>query len=356
MTPANDRALVPADNALTVGAAFDAAAAGGVFADYRARRAANTLRRQRADLAVFVDYLAAAQFFTLGTENPEDERKRAAAYLQAHAHAWAEITYGLVAGFPRWMLQQGYAIGSVNIRLVTVKVYAELAFNAGVLPESRYLRIKSIKTYAHKEAPNVDGQRVTDGIATRRGHKKAKSTAITRAQRQQLKDQPNTQQGRRDALLMCILLDHGLRCGEIARLEVSAFDLTEGTMTFYRPKVQKEQTHKLTRDALAAVRAYFQFDAPVMGRLLLSTTKGGTLTANPMTERAITKRVNYLGSKVGIEQLSAHDLRHSWATQAARNKTDPFALQEAGGWASLAMPRRYIDDAAIANENVDLGE
>ena len=42
----------------------------------------------------------------------------------------------------------------------------------------------------------------------------------------------------------------------IARLEVSAFDLTEGTMTFYRPKVQKEQTHKLTRDALAAVRAY----------------------------------------------------------------------------------------------------
>ena len=50
-----------------------------------------------------------------------------------------------------------------------------------------------------------------------------------------------------------------------------------------------------------------------------------------MTERAITKRVNYLGGKVGIERLSARDLRHSWATQAARNKTDPFALKRLAG-------------------------
>jgi hypothetical protein len=30
--------------------------------------------------------------------------------------------------------------------------------------------------------------------------------------------------------------------------------------------------------------------------------------------------------------------------------------QEAGGWSSLAMPRRYIAAAAIANEGVRLGE
>ena len=75
-----------------------------------------------------------------------------------------------------------------------------------------------------------------------------------------------------------------------------------------------------------------------------------------MSERALTKRVNYLGKRIGVEGLSAHDLRHSWATRAARNKTSAFALQDAGGWNSLAMPARYVEAAKIANEGVNLGE
>jgi hypothetical protein len=37
-----------------------------------------------------------------------------------------------------------------------------------------------------------------------------------------------------------------------------------------------------------------------------------------------------------------------------RHGTDPFTLQEAGGWSSLAMPRRYVADNEIANEGVIL--
>ncbi len=73
-----------------------------------------------------------------------------------------------------------------------------------------------------------------------------------------------------------------------------------------------------------------------------------------MGERAITKRVSALGEAFGLSALSAHDCRHAWATRAARNGTDPFALQEAGGWNSLAMPRRYVEAAKIANEGVIL--
>jgi hypothetical protein len=31
-------------------------------------------------------------------------------------------------------------------------------------------------------------------------------------------------------------------------------------------------------------------------------------------------------------------------------------LQEAGGWSSLAMPRRYVEENEIANEGVRLGQ
>ena len=48
------------------------------------------------------------------------------------------------------------------------------------------------------------------GLETRIGDKKAEAVTLTFEQAQQLKDQPDTAQGRRDALIMCVLLDHGL--------------------------------------------------------------------------------------------------------------------------------------------------
>ena len=56
---------------------------------------------------------------------------------------------------------------------------------------------------------------------------------------QALKQQPNTRQGRRDALIMGLLLDHGLRVSEMAILTSKAFDMKAGTFTFYHPKVNK---------------------------------------------------------------------------------------------------------------------
>ena len=84
---------------------------------------------------------------------------------------------------------------------------------------------------------------------------------------------------------------------------------------------------------------------------------GGQLRGNRgMTARAITDRVRTLGAAVGLAGLSAHDLRHYWATRAARNGTPIDRLQDAGGWSSPAMPLRYVEAAKIANQGVLLGD
>ncbi|MEO8393946.1 MAG: tyrosine-type recombinase/integrase [Chloroflexota bacterium] len=83
---------------------------------------------------------------------------------------------------------------------------------------------------------------------------------------------------------------------------------------------------------------------------------GDALGKVGMSERAITGRVKYLGKQIGVAGLSAHDLRHSWATRTARNHTDLKSLKDAGGCNSLVMPDRYIESARIANEGVQLGE
>lgn len=239
-------------------------------------------------------------------------------------------------------------MGSINVRLSTVKAYARLATKAGALSPEELAMIRTVAGYAHKEARRIDERRET----SRRGSKKSSAVRISQKQAKKLKAQPDTPQGRRDALLMCLLLDHGLRVGEVAKLQVSDIDLKAGEIRFLRPKVDKVQTHKLSADTLRALHAWFDSgDSPGTGSLLRGSRKGGALTNSGMTERSITERVRVLGEEVGLDGLSAHDCRHYWATYWAR-KVDVLRLQEAGGWSSLAMPRRYVEDSEIANEGM----
>ncbi len=330
-TPADDWALARA------GAIANAAASQGVFADYIARRSEETLRRQSADLRLFTNYLNEVGLSVNGD------------VFQFSAEPWRGMTWGIVEGFKRWMLDRGYAIGSVNVRLSTIKTYVKLAFKAGAIDASEHAMIRQVVGFSRRESKRVDQKRPT----TRLGIKKADPIRLTGEQAAELKSQPGTPQGRRDTLLMCLLLDHGLRCGEVAILKVENVDLQAGQLRFYRPKVDKEQIHRLTADTLQAAESWFASgDAPASGPLLRASRKGGELAEAGMTVRAITKRVRELGERIGIQNLSAHDCRHYWATHAARSGTDPFSLQEAGGWSSLAMPRRYVEDAKISNQGV----
>jgi integrase len=319
-------------------------AAASAFADYVGRKSDNTLEAQRADLATFAAYLCDA---TGGADCPAAEQ------LQTAPAAWHGVTHGLVAGFVQWMLRNEYAIASVNRKLSTVRVYAKLAAQAKVIDSTEATLIRGVAGYGGTEGKRQDEKRKGAGQATRNGRKKAQHVSLAADQVKALKTQPDTPQGRRDAIIMALLLDHGLRVGELALLEVTAFDLKAGTFTFYRPKVDKVQTHRMTPDTLRAVAAWLHTDAPAMGPLLRGSRKGGALTEPGMSERAITARVAELGAGLGVVGLSAHDCRHSWATRASKGK-DAFALRDAGGWNSLAMPSRYVEAATIANERIAL--
>jgi integrase len=320
------------------GKAANQAAARHRIADYRARRAEETLRRQTADLNLF------AAFLTSAGAPPAGE-------LDEDPAAWSGITWGLVEAFIKWQLQSGYAVASVNVRLSTIKTYARLAMQAGVVSTQEYALIRSVAGYSQKEQRRVDQRRELRRIGT----KKASPVTISPEQAQALKTQPDTPQGRRDSLLMALLLDHGLRVGELAALVVEELEITKGLLRFYRPKVGKEQIHRLSPDTMRALQAYAACgDLPAAGPLLRRSLKDGSLGEAGVSERGLTQRVCVLGEELGIAGLSAHDCRHFWATSAARHGTDPFSLQEAGGWSSLAMPRRYVEDNQVANEKVKL--
>jgi integrase len=316
-------------------------AAAATFADYRSRKAANTLDAQRSDLDTWAAFLCTA---TNGADCPTSDD------LATKPEAWQGVTWGLVSAFVQWMLKEGYAMSTVGRKLATVKKYCRLAVQAGAITVETGAMIRTVAGYHGKEAKRVDTQREK----TRQSTKKAEHTRIEPEQAAAMKAQPDTPQGRRDAVIMVLLLDHGLRVGELAGLAVTAFDLKAGTFTFYREKVGKFQTHRMTPDTKRAVATWLKNDALAMGSLLRASLKSGALGKSGMSARAVTERVTVLGAAIGLMGLSAHDCRHYWATRAASKGTDPFALRDAGGWSSLAMPSRYVEAATIANERVIL--
>ena len=201
-----------------IGQAANQAAAMTAFKDYQDRKAEQTTRRHKTDLNLFCEYL--------------NSKGIKAGDLFNDPGAWQGITWGLVKGFTLWMIKSGYAISSVNQRLSTVKIYSDLAAKAGIINPEGLAMIKSVSGYRGAEANNLNDKRIAAGIDTRIGYKKAQAVSITKEQARQLKTRENSPQGRRDSLLMCLLLDHGLRCGEVKILLVTDIDMGSGELRF----------------------------------------------------------------------------------------------------------------------------
>lgn len=323
-----------------VARAANDAAAGHVFADYRARKAESTLRTQAAALALWCDYLVAAG--ALGRK----QRLGAALFCQSAAQAWMGVSWGLVEGFAKWLLLQGYSVASVNNRLSTVKVYVTLAAKAGIVDHDEAALIRDVRGYSRTEGKRLDERRPVSRV----GRKKAEAVVLTAAQAGMLKSRhPATPQGARDRLLMGLLLDLGLRASEAAALTVESL-AEPGILHVYRQKTDDWARMALTPDLMAALADY---PMPASGQLLQGSRKDGSLTGG-MSRRAIGDRVRVLGRDVlGIETLSPHDLRHTWATRSAQ-ESSPFALRDAGGWSNMETPGRYVAAAAVVNEAIVL--
>src|SRR5450759_4935429 len=86
-----------------------------------------TIRRQRTDLLTFARFLA-----SVGAR-PGD--------FYNDLSSWCEIRAGLLEAFIEWQKLQGYAIGTINSGLATVKAYCHLAYDTGILDTDTHTHI-----------------------------------------------------------------------------------------------------------------------------------------------------------------------------------------------------------------------
>ncbi|MBV9711578.1 MAG: tyrosine-type recombinase/integrase, partial [Ktedonobacteraceae bacterium] len=272
--------------------------------------------------------------------------------LASDPNAWRGITYGILAAFRRWLEEKGEAVGTIKARIATMHQYCRLAgpppLGAGVLSAEELASILNVKGYNGKAARNLDESRVERRIPTRIGYKKSTFTEITATEAEQLKrttlPPPPPERfprehdqllAARDTLMLCLFIEHALRCGELVALDVKSINLARHTLTIYSEKTNTMNVHQMQEKTEAAARVYLKQIGRSDGPLFEGY--GG----KRITTRAINKRVGDIGKLMGIDHLSPHDLRHFFTFDALDNGLPLDLVQGIGGWASPYMPLLY---------------
>lgn len=140
---------------------------------------------------------------------------------------------------------------------------------------------------------------------------------------------------RRWALLE-LLYSCGIRLAEVHGLDRNTVDLMAGQVRV-TGKGGVERIVPLGRPASTAVRAYLETRPEVETDALFLSSRGSRLSRRQI-QRDVTR---VLGSVADGERLSAHSLRHTFATHLLNRGADLVSVKEMLGHASLTTTRIY---------------
>jgi integrase len=303
-----------------------------IFSSYREDKSLNTIRNHKRAIELFESFLNSL----LVADRKKDEGILFTGLFYC-PECWESITWGIVNLFKKWLLLSGFATGTIKGHLGVIRRYSKLAANGNFLSLEQAAAIQDISIPTKRKALEaLDSKR----DRTRVSSKKRNPTHITEGKMSKLKEQPDTPQGLRDRLLICIMANAGLRVGEVSQLSGGAIE--NGRLRFYREKTGTTQSLTLDSETSQTWQRY-QAHLAGDGPLIRGSSKTGSLTTSGMKQAAINRRVQLLGARVGLKSLSPHDLRHYAVMQDVAKGRLPYELMAKYGWKSLTTPMSYIE-------------
>ncbi len=151
--------------------------------------------------------------------------------------------------------------------------------------------------------------------------------------------------GRRDLAICALFLDSGLRISELCGLELRLLDLEERHAWALTKGGQYGMAvfSELTRAYLSAWLAD-RAALAIPGLKTVFCSIGGDTPGHPLTRDGLRVEVRRWAGRAGLEKLSPHDLRRSFASLSTRRGAPSRVLQKAGRWSSIEMVERYTSD------------
>lgn len=164
-----------------------------------------------------------------------------------------------------------------------------------------------------------------------------KAAEYTHAERNGKKVAVKRTTAKRNLALLLLMLDTGLRLGEIARLKIADVHL-EAREVYIAPygtgKKTKSRSVPIGKRTSLALWHY-------LSQIELDTTR----SLFQLTAKSIRSLILRLGKAAAVPHTHPHRFRHTFAIEYLRNGGDIFTLQRILGHSSLDMVRRYLNIA-----------
>jgi len=185
---------------------------------------------------------------------------------------------------------------------------------------------------------------------------------LTREQAKELLAVPDrsTLKGKRDYVILALLVGCALRRRELATLNVEDIQLREGRWVIIdlRSKGGRIRTVVVPIWVKQGINTWMTAARIDDGRLLRPVSKSGKILRDELGGWAIWSVVEQSSKQIGIERFGAHDLRRTCAKLCRKNGGDLEQIKFLLGHSSIQTTERYLgseQDIEIAvNDNLGL--
>jgi integrase len=155
--------------------------------------------------------------------------------------------------------------------------------------------------------------------------------------------------GRRDAALLAVLLDGGLRRAEAAELGVADVDRDRGYLIVRKGKGRKGREVQLTVNVATRAEAWATVAGRRTGPLFMAVGRTGRVGKRPLTGRPVATMLAKRAAVAKVKDVSPHDTRRTFATNLHEAGVPLERIRDLLGHASIEMTRRYLRVDAAAN-------
>ena len=236
--------------------------------------------------------------------------------------AWHRLTFQRVARLQERLLELGYAVPTVNRILGAVRGVLRSAWRLGLMSADAFARATDLKRVRGSAA--LAGRVLdTDEISALYGCCRADAGP----------------RGARDGAAIALLHAAGLRRREAASLPAGAINLESGEVEV----TGKGRKHRVTYlgDGLPWVKDWLDWRGGEPGPLLHEVRAGRVVhRVRPLSAEAIWNVVHRRAKAAGLERITPHDLRRTFATRLLE-AGDVLLVQKLLGHESADTTGRY---------------
>jgi len=242
----------------------------------------------------------------------------------ADNYPWEQLNYAAVAKVRAALLDDGYAVSSVNMALSALRGVAQSAFNLNCMDAETLARIRSVK--------RVSGDIQRKGRALGRQEIRALIHAA--------KQHPQPVRRYRDAAIVLTLCGTGLRAGELVKLECRDYD--NGILTVRHGKGRKYREIHVADAVDKAIRAWLKVGTDEADSALFKRIqRNGKVASQPLTTTGLTGILAELQQTAGIARFTPHDMRRTFITRLLEQGVDINTVRQLAGHSDISTTTRY---------------